>query len=224
MRSLTFRRLALTTALTLAGAVQAADSVSFDTCTDVAGHTVAAAADYAQTVLVTIGRDNDGLPVIRYNPALLPNLSPAARQFFYAHACAQLALDGTAAPTAPLAGARRADCVGVATLIASGLLKRDELAGLQDQLTFTADEWPLLPGPPRSFDLTACRSGGVLRLPAATAPSAGQTTWNACARACADRLWSCQKGCRGEACDSACGASHDQCAVACGAAPGGRTP
>jgi len=206
-------------ALAVTESCVAGEVATFDSCTDVNGRTVAAEIDYAQSKLVRTSLDA-GQPTIRYNPALLPGLPPAARQFFYAHECARHALGDAAKADPPLARVRQADCVGLAALLASGLLTRAEVADLQAQLVFSADEWDRLPGPPRSFDLTACRARGVLKLPVPTAPSARQTDWNTCVRACADRLWICQKSCRGDACDNVCPENHRQCEAACGPAPG----
>jgi hypothetical protein len=204
--------------LSVAQCCIAGDVATFDSCTDVAGRTIAAEIDYAQTHLVRTTLDA-GQPAIRYNPALLPGLTPNARQFFYAHECARHSLGDAGKADLPLTRVRQADCVALATLLTSGLLKRDQVAALQGQLNYSAAEWEALPGPPRGFDLAACRTGGVLRLPAATSPSARQAEWNAAMRACADRLWTCQKGCRGEACVSDCVASHRQCETNRGDAP-----
>lgn len=204
--------------LAATGSCVAGEVATFDSCTDVNGRTVAAEIDYTQPQLVRTSIDG-GQPTIRYNPALLPGLPPAARQFFYAHECARHALGDAARADPPLARARRADCVGLAALLASGLLTRGEIAGLQSQLVFSNDEWERLPGPPRSFDLAACRSAGVLKLPAPAAPSPRQTGWNACVRACADRLWTCQKGCGGDGCDNLCVENHRHCEAACGPPP-----
>lgn len=205
-------------ALSVTEGCVAGEVTTFDSCTDANGRTVAAEIDYTQPKLVRTSIDA-GQPTIRYNPALLPGLTPAARQFFYAHECARHALGDATQADPPLARIRQADCVGLAALLASGLLTRGDIAGLQDQLVFSNDEWERLPGPPRGFALTACRVGGVLKLPAPAAPSARQTDWNACIRSCADRLWTCQKGCRGDACDNVCPENHRQCEAACGSAP-----
>jgi hypothetical protein len=204
--------------LSVAQRCVAGEVATFDSCTDVAGRTIAAEIDYAQTTLVRTSLATRQ-PAIRYNPALLPGLTPLARQFFYAHECARHAVGDAGKADLSLARVRQADCVALATLLASGLLTRDQVAALQSDLNFTAIEWEALPGPPRGFDLAACRTGGVLRLPAASSPSPRQTEWNAAMRACADRLWTCQKGCRGEACVSDCVASHRQCEAHLGDAP-----
>jgi hypothetical protein len=204
--------------LSVAQCCVAADVATFDSCADVTGRTIAAEIDYTQTKLVRTSLDA-GQPVIHYNPALLPGLTPSARQFFYAHECARHALGDAGKADLSLTRVRQADCVALATLLASGLLTRDQVAALQGELNYSATEWESLPGPPRGFDLAACRTGGVLRLPAAVSPSALQVEWNAAMRACADRLWTCQKGCRSEACVSDCAASHWQCEAKHGDAP-----
>jgi hypothetical protein len=162
-------------------------------------------------VLVQTGSDGVQL-VIRYNPTLLPRLKPATRLFLFAHECARLSLGSGGAGEAK---ARQADCLGLATLLQAGLLKREELADVQGDLGFTAEEWALLPGPPRSFDLAACPVRGVVRLPSAATPNARQSGWNACVHGCGDRLYHCGKNCRGDACESRCQEPYRQCVAAC---------
>jgi len=219
MRSMlkSWRWLLAMTFLAVAQPSFATEAITFDSCTDVAGHTVAAEADYALPTLVQTS-DNTGRPSLRYNPSLLPELSASVRQFFYAHECARHALGLAGKAELSYTQVQRADCVAAATLLASGLLQRENLQTLQRELNFDKQAWQLLPGPPRAFDLTSCRSGGVLKMPAPTMPTVQQSQWNACVRGCADRLWTCQKGCRGEACQGACTDSHAQCETTCGPA------
>jgi hypothetical protein len=200
--------------LTLARPGMAADVTTFDSCIDASGHMLAAEADYQQTMLVrTI--DDQGQPAIRYNPGVLPRLTFGARLFLYAHECAR---HGLGTPLS-VAQAQRADCIGVNTLLAGEMLKREDLPSVQTELKFTDAEWTLLPGPPRAFNLTTCRptSGGGLKMPTTALPSEQQTAWNNCARACADRLWACQKHCGGANCES-CLDANRQCKVGCGGA------
>lgn len=191
----------------------AADVTTFDSCIDATGRTLAAEADNQQAVLVrTVSVD--GQPAIRYNPAVLPRLTFAARLFFYAHQCARPTAADASKPLS-VAAARQADCSGLNTLLTSGMLQADDLPALQMELGFTDAEWQLLPGPARPIDVTACRVTGGLRLPAvhAAEPHPG---WNSCVRACADRLWTCQKRCGGGEC-AGCLDTHKQCRAACGA-------
>lgn len=191
---------------------------TFEGCTDAAGQAIAVEADRDQAALIQ-SVDIQGTPVIRYNPAALPHLTPEVRLFFFAQACARHTLNMTGAAALTLAQARQADCLGLHTLFSAGLLQREALADLQPQLVFTDAEWSLLPGPPRTIDVTSCPTrGNVLRLPLATPPAASQIHWNTCVNTCADRLWHCQKGCRGAACGN-CTENHVQCHAACGAAP-----
>lgn len=196
----------LATILGLVAGTAQAGTLDLDSCIDGSGRTVPGRLDTSLDVLVRVGSE-EGRTVLRFNPDVLPELSDQARQFFFAHACAQLALRDPAA-LAPPARARRADCLGVVALQASGLL-RDAAAveALQAELVFSAAEWAQLPGPPRSFDLTACPRQGGLRLPLPTTPSAGQVEWNGCVRQCGDRLYRC----RGENCQAA----YERCEAAC---------
>jgi hypothetical protein len=193
----------------------ASETITFESCSDTAGRSVAVIADETLPKLVASGNDTE-VPAIRYNPSLLPRLKPATRLFFFAHECARHAMGDAAKPALSVARARQADCLGLTTLLASGLLKRAEMADLQADLSFSEAEWALLPGLPRSFDLAGCSVPGVVVLPPATLPSEKQAAWNACVRACADRLWTCQKKCRGRDCVAPCLDTHGQCQAACG--------
>jgi hypothetical protein len=191
----------------------AGEPVIFESCLDARGKSVPAVADSQQTMLVRTDSEQ-GQPVLRYNPEVLPRLDQSARLFFYAHQCAR---SGLAEQANPAASARMADCYGLGALLAGKLLRREDLPALQAALSFSDSEWALLPGPPRSFDLASCQvnSSGVLRLPVATLPSGRQTAWNNCTRACADQLWTCQKHCGSAECAS-CLAPFGQCKSACG--------
>lgn len=205
------------TALLLSGAALAADVTTFESCVDGKGKVLPAEADCQQAMLVRIVTDQ-GQPAIHYNPGVLPRLTFPARLFLYSHQCARHGLGDPDKPIS-VARARLADCMGLNTLLASNMVKREDLPALQAELSFTDAEWELLPGPPRPFDLANCRptGGGALRLPAATMPSAQQTAWNNCARACADKLWACQKRCGGGECEG-CVEAHRQCKAGCGGA------
>lgn len=211
-------RLGAALILLLSGLSAVAEVTTFESCMDGRGGTLPAVADSRQTMLVRTVAEQ-GRPVIRYNPELLPALPLPARLFFYAHQCARHGLGDTDAAIS-VARARQADCIGLNTLLAGKLLKHEDLPALQAALSFSDAEWELLPGPPRSFDLSTCRTTerGVLHLPLADQPSAQQTAWNNCVRACADRLWTCQKHCSGNACES-CLEANGQCKAACGSAP-----
>lgn len=200
--------LATTLTMALCGPASAAEMALFDSC-ESRGKTVPARADARLPVLVrTVGEP--GRLEIRYNPEILPRLSANARLFFYAHQCVRLGTNEAAA------SAQRADCVALNTLLDSDQLKYADLPALQAELQFSAEEWPLLPGPPREIDLSNCRanSGDVLRLPQARPASPRQDAWNACVRACADRLWSCRQPGREGSGDS-CQATYDHCRSSC---------
>lgn len=214
MKAITILRNALGFAALLPLFGWAAETTTFDTCIDATGRALPAEADYGQTVLVQTANVG-GLPAIRYNPAVLPRLSKTARLFFYAHQCAR-----PATGSAPAAQARLADCVGLSTLLASGLITQEDVPALQAELNFSAEEWDLLPGPRRSIDLTGCHFGNIVRLPPATMPTERQNAWNACVRTCADRLWQCQKR-GGNAALDGCVEAHQQCKAACSEQPNG---
>jgi len=217
----------LVTAMTLlaAGTSQAADVAVFESCVDSKGRMLPAEADETQAMLVRTAVDDKGQPTIRYNPGVLPRLTFNARLFLYMHECAR---HGFVEPgrMIPAARAHVADCMAANTLVGSGQIKREDLPALQAELAFSEAEWQLLPGPMRNFNLANCqatRAGNVFRLPVDAPPSEKQVGWNNCVRACADRLWACQKRCSGNACD-ACLETHGQCKAACGAADKSAAP
>jgi hypothetical protein len=212
------RRLLLGIALaSVCATTWAAEEVAiFEHCVDRRGNSVPVLPDAGQATLVRSAVEA-GRTVIRYNSAVLSRLSASGHLFFYAHQCARLGFDEAGKS---MASARTADCIGLNTLLDGGMLKYGDLPNLQAELSFSNAEWELLPGPPRNIDLSTCRptGPGVLRLPPATPPSVRQTAWNDCLRACADRLWRCQKSCGNSECAS-CLATYGQCKAACGEAP-----
>lgn len=192
--------------LGLATATVRAEVIDLVNCSDVNGRLVRGKLDPSLNTIVASGLDGDQR-VIRYNPELMPNLSVLARQFFFAQACARLALGD--APGAELAPERahQADCVGVSILEASGLLRQHAmLQALEAELVFSDEQWGQLPGPRREFNLTACPRKSTIRLPLATPPTAKKVELNACIRSCGDRLFACKGGCL---------SSFDQCVAAC---------
>lgn len=210
------RLMALLAALLLPAAAIGEEAPIFESCTDARGQRVPVQPDNALTTLIRT--DHGGpRPIIRYNPEVLPELPVKVRLFFYAHQCARV---GLGSATDSLAEARRADCIGLNALLDSGVVRYGALPALQAGLDFSEDEWRLLPGPKRTFDLSQCprETRGRLRLPPGDAPSAGQAEWDTCVRQCADSLWQCQKACGSKACAS-CQEGYNRCRSGCGEAP-----
>jgi len=204
--------------LLLARVCAASDVAVLDGCVDGTGRAVPVEADYGQVGLVQTIRSGNQ-PTIRYNPTVLPYLDPTSRMFFYAQACAQVAA-GMADKTLTVAAAHALDCVALRVLLDAEVLKPDQVSTLQAQLVFNEEEWRQLPGPARNIAFGDCRkSGNVLRLPVASPPSLRQADWNACIRVCGDRLWTCQKPCKGGACENACMQTQRDCEAACGSKP-----
>lgn len=183
------------------------DVLELQACTDAAGQPVPVVSDSSLDVIVSTNGDGKRR-VIRYNPALLPELSGEARQFFFAHECARQSLgigsDKSLTPRMAFA----VDCIGLATLKESGLL-RDAAAvdALQAELEFSDEQWPRLPGPRRSFHFAACPKQAGMVLPRTTPPTSAQVGWEACVRQCGDRLFRC----RGDACQE----TYDRCESVC---------
>ena len=190
-----------------------AESVSFETCSDAQGKPVKVEPVSSLTKLVSITA-RQGQRLIQYNPELLPTMSASAKQFFYAQACASLALGATANNEPGMSRAKRADCVALRALRLSGLLASGDVSSLQRELTFTDEEWEQLPGPRRHIDLASCAEKPGIALPSGV-PTAAQLKWNACIRPCSDRLFQCQRQCAGSACVDACLKKHEICEAAC---------
>lgn len=200
-------------ALLLSASALAAGVTTFESCVDANGKTLPAEIDDTQAMLVRTVTDQ-GKTTIHYNPAVLPRLTFGARLFLYSHQCARQGF-GAAKKSLSVAQAKQADCIGLNTLLNSDMLQREDLPSIQAELSFTDEEWKLLPGPARSFELTSCHQthGTVLRLPVDVPPSDKQVSWNNCTRACADRLWTCQKG---SSTREGCMEAYRQCKSACG--------
>jgi hypothetical protein len=192
-----------------AGSALAEETTVFESCVDAKGRTLQAVEDASlSTVVATV--DANGQRTIHYNPSLLPRLKPITRLFFFAQECARNALGFAGKAAVSAARARQADCLGLATMQDNGQMEPQELAELQEDLNFSDAEWAMLPGPARSFDLAACHSSGVVKLPLATAPSTGQSDWDGCVRHCADPLL---------ACGSRCFDTYQKCVAGCGERP-----
>ncbi|HEX5803642.1 MAG TPA: hypothetical protein VFY24_11510 [Azospira sp.] len=212
--------LALALALLASGAPAAEEVTIFESCVDGRGNSVPVVADYGQRTLVRRTTGDDGRPAIRYNPEVLPRLTPAARLFFYAGQCADSGAGSGAGSDGTPAGVRRADCSGLDTLLAAHLLQPGDLPTLAAELAAIGEaDWELLPGPRRGLPASCPPAArGELRLPLADAPTAEGVARNDCVRGCGDRLWKCRKSCRGEAC-APCQPAYDRCAAACGEPP-----
>lgn len=192
--------------LGLATATVRAEIIDLVNCSDVNGRLVRGKLDPSLNTIVAPGVEGDQR-VIRYNPELMPKLSVLARQFFFAQACARLALGDAPGTELSPDQARQADCVGVSILEASGLLRQQTmLLTLEAELAFSDEQWAQLPAPRREFKLTACPRKSAIRLPLATPPTAKKVELNACIRSCGDRLFACKGDCLG---------GFDQCVAAC---------
>lgn len=208
----------LVVALLAAPALAAGDVAVLDGCLDQTGRAIPVVADPTLTTLVATNKTGRQ-PEIRHNPAMLPHLDPTGRLFFQAQACAQVAA-GKAGKELTTDEVPAIDCLALKLLLDAGALPRDRVGALQQQLAFGDEEWAVLPGPRRIIDFSGCRlAGNVLRLPLATSPSSRQAEWNACERVCGDRLWACQKHCKGDACVETCLEAHHACEAGCGGKP-----
>lgn len=196
-----------------AGPASAQGMMTFDGCVDARGQSVPSLLDESLGVAFDT-RVEDARAVIRYNPAVLPQLPAPTRLFLFSHECARLNLGMAPDAARTLAEARRADCWALTTLLRSGLLHPDDIGPLQASLSFTLDEWAVLPAPPRGFDLQACYREGAAR-PSLLHPAPSQDDWNACTRRCGDTLLACQRRlCGGGECDP-CMPAYRDCVAEC---------
>ncbi|MBK8336845.1 MAG: hypothetical protein IPL03_09710 [Sterolibacteriaceae bacterium] len=203
--------LALLVPLLIAGKAKAGGEL-FDGCVDARARPVQSTIDYGLPQLAHAAMEN-GRAVVRYNPALMPDLPTRARLFFFAHECARVALGQPLGAECSLQQARQADCWALATLQRSG----EADASLAADLAAPEIDWAALPGPARTVDLAACaKPAGALRLPDSAPPSVTQSRQNRCVHACGDRLWQCQNRCRDEACRGQCLGHYGSCESACG--------
>lgn len=203
--------LVLLVTLLIAGKAAAGGEL-FDGCVDARARPVQTTIDHGLPQLALAAMEK-GRSVVRYNPALMPDLPARARLFFFAHECARLALGQPLGAERSVQQVRQADCWALATLQRSG----EADATLAADLAVPETDWAVLPGPARTVDLAACaRPVGALRLPDTAPPSATQSRLNRCVHTCGDRLWQCQNRCRDESCRGQCLGHYGSCESACG--------
>ncbi|MDQ8023707.1 MAG: hypothetical protein REI94_17845 [Moraxellaceae bacterium] len=190
---------------------------NFGGCTDGLGRAIPSQADPGLGPIVETRVDN-GRTSLAYNPQRLPQLLPETRMFLFAHECARHQLNLPTSGVRALSDARRADCQALAILRRSGMLpSAAEVESIQTDLQFAVDDWNLLPGPPRDFQLASCQ------LPPAPARSAtpkkGNTVgvpttlqrspaYSQCVQSCGSRLYSCGNS-------AACLQTFDRCNAGC---------
>lgn len=189
------------------------EQTTYHGCVDGRGARVEAVLD--ESLATTFeSRIEEGRAIIRYNPAILPRLKAESRLLLYAHQCAQLSLGARAGGTPAIETAHKADCLGLETLLRSGLIAASDVDDIQSDLRFSATEWAAVPGPPREFDLPACHRELAGR-PSLASPSAGQASWNTCTHACGEVLRSCQaRTCNESGCEP-CVGIYDKCVRGC---------
>ena len=150
--------------------------------------------------------------VIRTNPEALPRLLTITRQFLLANECARLQSGAGIERELSLAEARQLDCAAVDLLRKAQLLQDNALKTIATDLHLSEAEWGVVSGPQRNFDFSGCGlSVQVARQ--ATRTAAGQpaslSRWNACVRACAKPLLTCNT--------SGCIDTYNQCVAGCDA-------
>lgn len=196
----------------MTGAALAETEMTYQGCVDAEGRSVPSIRD-TTIASVAQGRVEGGVPVIRYNPSVLPQLLPARRLFLFAHVCAGVNLGHAPGQVLTMAQSREADCHALGTLLRSGLLKPDEVEAIEANLVFSSPDWAMVPGPAREFQLLACLHE-IAGRPSLTTPAAGQIYWNRCVHTCGDALLKCRKACSGTSCN-ACQEHYEGCSAMC---------
>lgn len=192
-----------------------AQTVQFESCGEAGGASVAGQADESLPVVARAERAA-GVPLVRYNPRLLPGLGLRARLFLFAHECARHVLGEPLDGRREHGAARRADCWALAALQAAGQVAGPaDVTRLDAELALSEGDWARVTGPVRDFRFDGCRAG-ALRLPSAGPAAAAQQVLDRCIHACGDRLWQCQNRCTNGGCRSACEAEFGRCEAACG--------
>jgi hypothetical protein len=157
-------------------AVPAFAQATFDGCKDAKGNPVASTVDESLTDLAKASMTPDGKPVIRYNPKILPQLSPPTRLFFFAHECAHFSRGDAVDASRTLERERNADCAGLRMLVHEQRVTDDGIVAIRRDLkNSTKEDWTHLPGPRRDIELLACLGKGVLPPGRSLAPSVAPT-------------------------------------------------
>ena len=128
--------------------------VTWDGCVDAMGTPVASVHDNSINDVAMSSMAN-GTPIIRYNTTVLAGMHQQTRLFFYGHECGHHAL-GHILGRYPMAHEQEADCYGIVTLVAAGLLGEDDIAPIQADLSRAPGNWDHLPGPYRTINLRGC--------------------------------------------------------------------
>jgi hypothetical protein len=185
-----------------------AQTMTFDGCTDAKGNPVSALADDKLPVVAQYGLD-DGKPVIRYNPKVLPRLLLETRLFVYAHECGRQYLGIPATGERTIVQAREADCWAYNTLKRSVLSTEAVVSAVQDDMNMVADDWTSLPGPARGVSLASCAAAPVAKGSLVLPMGLAREKWDKCQQACGSKLYSCGRS-------AACEATFNKCSEACG--------
>lgn len=191
----------------LASAAFADVTIKMDGCTLADGLTVGTTAD-ASFQWIAEARLENGAPLIRYNPAIAPQLPPEARLFLFAHECARLYLKQPLNAERSAEAVRNADCWALETLRQSNaLVDADGIAVLEKALAGNPAVWQ----PARELKLASCtpaekKSAGGLGLPQ---NKVHPDQWNRCVQSCGAVLYKCGRA-------ASCMTNYDACVTSCG--------
>lgn len=112
----------------------------------------------------------NGMPIIRYNPAVLSFLSPHARRFVYMHECGHHVL-AHAIRHIPFAQEQEADCFAIVTLVRRGEFTPTDVTRLQMEIAnLGPGDATHLPWPQRALNLVACLASAGVSGPVVSPP------------------------------------------------------
>jgi hypothetical protein len=190
--------------------------ITFEGCRDFRGLPVASIANPTINDIALATVAPNGMPVILYNPRVVPWFSPQTRRFFYAHECAHHAL-GHLARSYPLTREQEADCWGINALAAHNLLSNQDIAIIQNDIAkLGGGDWTHLPGPARAINLRAC-----LQLAGSeeSQEESQEDSWDKCYGRCEKRFDHCTDRCESahnwSRCYDACQRTFDRCTDRC---------
>ncbi len=125
-------------------------------CIDSRGYNVIFFEDSKLNALAQIDNADDGWPLVRYNPAALPQLDSKTRLFFLHHQCGHHVLGHALKPDVTYQMEEMADCWAVNSLFYGGRLLRTDFKTVQDQISALSEkDWRQV-GPRRALRLTNC--------------------------------------------------------------------
>ena len=149
--------LTLILAITWTSPLWAGDEVKDMFCADYRGYQVFWIKNRTIDKIAATGRTKEGVPIIRYNPDRLPNLSPHARKFALNYECAHHVLGYTLDALKEFGGLTdridRADCWAISRMFYSDRLNPSDVRTIEKVINgLSPEQWTHFPGGERTID------------------------------------------------------------------------